>query len=398
MRNHNTPQKPDTAPCPYVSIPLEVTQDHILSDGAVLLFGEVYGLCRAYGQCIASDAHFQFRRSKGRSTIQRQITELSERGHLYVVNDGQGRRALRVAERYLGGKDRAGRPENETQEGHRPKIGTAQSVACLEIGKSVASPHPENGTHKTPESENKNQEKRTTPSLSSGVSFSVKLSAEQEEQVRFAVRALSDERNAAVYSSLLLQATERGRLDAWDVALASTQDARLKSGHMQKAAVAYFRKVLTESWKLDRNFLRDQGQRRDEAQVEADVSRLTLPPIKPLAVILGEGNDDLEDYDADESEDEPHGRTRHVAPVGDARSLSAYPAARLSTAPASRDAFSVYDRVVSSLPAPRRDEILAQARAQVRQQHGICSSRVNKPGTLRLIALVCQEIMAQEKG
>jgi len=380
-------QLPAAPPCAYLSIPLEVAQDHVLSDGAMLLFGELYGLCRAYDQCFASDAHFQSRRGKGRSTIQRQISELSERGYMYVVEGDKGRRELRVAERYFGGKDRAGVPENETQEGRCPKI-----------EKNVASPRPVFGTHKTPESENKHQEERTTPSLSSGVAFSLKLAPEQEERVRATVCTLGDGRNAAVYASLLLQATERGRLDAWDVALASTKCARLKSGNMQKAPIAYFRKVLTESWLLDRDFLRDQGRRRDEALAEADVPRATFPPIKSLAEILGEDDDDLEDYDAEESEDEIHGRARHAAPVGEARSLSAFPAAHPSTTLVPVDAASVYDRVVSSLPAIRRDAILAQAKAQVRQQYGMCSSREDKPGILRLIANVCQKLLAQEAG
>ncbi len=399
---HTAPPQSDVAqkaspPCPYMTIPLEVAQDDKLTDGAVLLFGEVYGLCRAYGQCFASDTHFQSRRSKGRSTIQRQFTELSARGHLYIIKDANGRRELRVAERYLSGKDRAGLPENETPSGRCAKNGTGHLLERPDNENAFVDVRPKNEIYKTPDSDLKNKEKKTTPNLSSGVDFSVKLSPEQQERVWCIVRALSDERNAAGYASLLLQATERGRLDAWDVALASTNVARFKSGHMEKAPIAYFRKVLTESWKLDRDFL-EQHRKRDN-QATTEMPLLPPTPMKFLAKAIIGGDHPRDDFDSGENEANDWEETRFATPVGDVRSLTAFAVTTGVNATASESAASVYERFIASLPAAQRGEIVAKAKAQVQQCNpAIWLHGETKPGSLRLISAACKELLAKEAG
>ena len=277
-------------PCPYLSIPLEVAQDENLSDGAILLFGEVYGLCRASRQCFASDAHFMARRHKGRSTIQRQITELSGRGHLYVVSDDRGRRELRVAERYLGGKDRADRPENENAAGQCLENGDGVRLPRPEIENVAVPACPKIETHKTLESRSKNPGKRTTPSLSSGVVPSIHFSPDEEKRIKSVVRLLDDARNEADYRSLFLQASERGRLDAWEVALASTHKARLTSGKMRKAPIAYFRAVLMRSWEADKDYLQVKSGATALAPSPAPMSTARMEPVEECRDDLGESD------------------------------------------------------------------------------------------------------------
>ena len=392
-KDDTTPTQQLTAlPCPYLSIPLEVAQDPDLSDGAVLLFGEVYGLCRAYGQCFASDGHFQARRGKSRSTIQRQITELSGRGHLYTVKDTNARRGMRVAERYLGGKDCAAVPENGNDGDQRPKNETVPGDQRPKNENDAMTSRPKNEAHKTPESELKNPEKRTTPSLSSGVAFSVKLSPEQERMVKTAVQLLDDARNKATYTSLFIQASERGRLDAWDIALASTLKARLKSGEMDSAPIAYFRQVLTESWKLDRDVLRKKGQRQEKAQAR-DAYREPAPAWLPSHSKAP--NPEADSTDGNDHKIGVQGKdTGAVMPIGEAKSLSPFPVPSDNVL-TSTAAISAYDRVIAALPPEQRDGILIQARAQVQHQHpAVWSLGETKIGCLMLIARACQEQMA----
>ncbi len=136
-----------------LEIPLEVAQDHELSDGAILLFGEIYGLICKYGNCVALDPHFMGRRDKGKSTIQAQIKELKMREHIFVETNKHSERKIFVASRYLilpiFEKDEPNFPENWTP--------TFQETG--------------NWTHKTESSESesldlKNQDKDKTPESS----------------------------------------------------------------------------------------------------------------------------------------------------------------------------------------------------------------------------------------
>ena len=423
MSNHDTTQKPSAPPCPYLSIPLEVAQDEYLSDGAILLFGEVYGLQRVCGHCFASDAHFQARRGKGRSTIQRQITELSGRGHLYVVNDGKGRRELRVAERYLSGKDRASRPENGNEAGRCPENRAGTRARCLEIENGAVPTCPKNETNKTPESKTKNPEKRTTPSLSSRV-VPLQLSPDEEKQVMSAVRLLDDARNEADYRSLFLQASERGRLDAWEVAVASTQRARLRSGKMQKAPIAYFRTVLMRSWDMDRHYLQVKSRAAALSPSPAPMSTARVHRVEECPDDLGEsdfyrlGRSDLDDEalhevndglrDDDDLDDEADtysrpfddggrrhgsdapfaaetmGRRGYCMPCPPQRSEAAQPPA-------------VFSALLSALPAERRANVLTRAEDEVRRRNLAFWS--NAKGTRageRLIQQQVREIVEME--
>ena len=396
-KNNDTPQKSGAAP--YISIPLEVAQDSSLSDGAILLFGEIYGIQRAYGRCFASDAHFQTRRGKGRSTIQRQIMELCAKGHLLTFTDGVKRRELRVAEQYLGGKDRGKCPENETV-GHRPPVDGCpenekkSSIPCLINEKATASPCPKNGAHKTPESKIKNQEKKTTPSPSSGVVLDFKLSAEQDKQLGAAIRVVVDGRNETDYKSLFLQASERGRLDAWEMALNSTQKARLKSGHMKSPPIAYFRKVLMECWQLDCRFLRDQAEKQFQAKAAVSHPSAEAPKrhVKRSASNIPIETD--EDIAYEKCSDE--GLDTAVA-IGDMRSLSPFSVTAASHATTSKSAASVHDALFARLPADRRDEIVSRAKAIVKKDHpAFWSHGESKPGCLRLLTSICKSLLAQE--
>jgi len=392
MSNHDTTQTPAAPPCPYLSIPLEVAQDENLSDGAILLFGEVYGLQRICGHCVASDAHFQARRGKGRSTIQRQITELSGRGHLYVVNDGKGRRELRVAERYLGGKDREGRPESGNTAGQSPENGADPGTRCLEIENTTVPARPKIETHKTPESRIKNQEKRTTPSLSSGV-VPFQLSPDEEKRVKSVAQLLDDARNEADYRSLFLQASGRRRLDAWEVAVASTQKARLTSGKMRKSPIAYFRTVLMRCWGMDKDYL--QGKSHAAALAPLSV------PISPTCVDRADecpddfGDDDLGDEADTYSHSRADGRRRGSdAPFGAAMDRREY---RMPCPPQRFEAVrSPAD--FTALPTEIRDDILARAEDAVRRQNPVFW--LNAKGTRareRLIQQQVKEIVDRER-
>ena len=432
MKNHDTRQQttvqPTAAPqsgvgqktappCPYLSIPLEVAQDENLSDGAVLLFGEVYGLQRICGHCVASDAHFQARRGKGRSTIQRQITELSGRGHLYVVNDGKGRRELRVAERYLGGKDREGRPESGNTAGQSPENGADPGARCLEIEKAAVPACLKSETHKTPESEIKNQEKKTTPSLSSGVVPSIHLSPEEETRVKAAVRLLDDARNEADYRSLFLQASERGRLDAWEVAVATTHKARLTSGKMQKAPIAYFRTVLRRSWDTDKDYLQGKSRAAEQAPSPAPMIPARVDRVGQHLDDLGEsdfqhlGESDLDDQAFHEADDDPSGEAdtySHVRADGGRHGSDAPFAAealgrrdyRMLCPPERSEAVQPpadFSTVLGALPAEVRDNILARAEDAVRRRNPAFWSNAKRSKAVeRLIQQQVREVMERE--
>lgn len=417
MSNHNTTLNPAAPPCPYLSIPLEVAQDENLSDGAVLLFGEVYGLQRAHGQCVASDAHFQSRRGKGRSTVQRHIGELSDRGHLYVVNDSKGRRELRVAERYLGGKERADRPENGNAAGQCLENGAGVRATRPEIENATVPACPKIETYKTPESKIKNQEKRTTLSLSSGVVPSIHFSPDEEKRIKSVVRLLDDARNEGDYRSLFLQASERGRLDAWEVAIATTQKAKLTSGKMQKAPIAYFRTVLRRSWDTDKGYLQAKSRAAALAPSPAPMSPTRVDRVQECPDDLGEsdfhhlGESDLDDEAFHEVDDD----------LGDEADTHSHPRAdgrrRGSDAPFAAEAMgrrgyrmpcppqrseavqppADFSTVLSALPAEVRDNILARAEDAVRRQNPTFWSKAK--GTRageRLIQQQVREIVERE--
>ena len=392
-----------------MTIPLEVAQDENLSDGAILLFGEVYGLQRICGQCFASDAHFQARRGKGRSTIQRQITELSKCGHLYVVNDGKSRRELRVAERYLGGKDREGRPENGNAAGQCLENGAGVRLPRPEIENVAVPACPKIETHKTLESKTKNQEKRTTPSLSSRV-VSLQLSPDEEKQVKSAVRLLDDARNEADYRSLFLQASERGRLDAWEVAVATTQKARLTSGKMRKAPIAYFRTVLRRSWDTDKDHLQVKSRAAALAPSPAPLSTARMDRVEECPDDLGESDFDDEAFHEvdDDLGDEADTYSRLFDGSGRGHGSDAPFAAeavgrreyRMPCPPQRSQAFqhpADFSAVFSALPAEVRDDILARAEDEVRRQNPVfwSNAKGRKAGD-RLIQQQVREIVERE--
>ena len=313
---------------------------------------------------------------------------------------------------YLGGKDRGEVPENETGSCQRPEDTRLENEAEYPIlhliNENVEAAHcPENRTHKTPESKIKNQEKRTTPSLSSspslfsGVAPSFKLSPEQEKAVKAAVRLLDDERNEATYFSLYGQASERGRLDAWEVALASTRKARLRSGHMQSDPIAYFRTVLTKTWKLDPDVLRDQVKKQKQAEMKPLESRSSGDMSEPQAWTSFSAQAVAADADntADGTRVGGGGKAHWNAnaPVGDVRSLVLYSVVTAPPATVSESAASAYDALVARIPVDKRDEIVSRAKAMVEKNHPAhCLRGETKPGYLRLITSTCKDLLAQE--
>lgn len=144
---------PVKSPC--LQIPLEVSQDSELSDAAILLFGEIFGLQLAYGQCIAKDEHFMERRRKSRSSIQAQLKELRLRGHITAQTRFKDR-VLIVAERYMPC------PENlkdtvstcpENRNGAHPACPENRNELDESPGNETEPVQfPGNSTHKTPES------------------------------------------------------------------------------------------------------------------------------------------------------------------------------------------------------------------------------------------------------
>jgi len=411
MNNHDTTQTPAAPPCPYLSIPLEVAQDENLSDGAILLFGEVYGLQRICGHCVASDAHFQARRGKGRSTIQRQITELSGRGHLYVVNDGKGRRELRVAERYLGGKDREGRPESGNTAGQSPENGADPGTRYLEIENTTVPARPKIETHKTPESRIKNQEKRTTPSLSSGV-VPFQLSPDEEKRVKSVAQLLDDARNEADYRSLFLQASGRRRLDAWEVAVASTQKARLTSGKMRKSPIAYFRTVLMRCWGMDKDYLQGKSHAAEQAPSPAPMIHARLDRVGQCLDDLGESDfqhlgecnlDDQEFHEVDDDLSNEADNYSHARADGRKRGSDAPFAAeavgrreyRMPRSPERSEAVQPpadFSALLSALPAEQRESLLTRAEDEVRRRNPAFWS--NAKGTRAGERLIQQHVIA----
>ena len=251
---------------PYLRIPLEVDQDE-LSDGAKLLFGDIFGLESRYGKCNAGDDHFQKRRKKGRSSIQRLLGELEERGHIRIITDKHSRREIRVAQRYLPSKD-----ASDTQDS--PDLNFLENEKdaeeCLENEKdnlnflkneTPNSPNfLKNETHKTQESYLKNQEFEITKTPESCRSISNLLSDEGKAKVTAFAETVKSSRIGEV-ESLLISAIERGREDAWDAAAEVTAyDVALGDSRPQgrvKDPLAWFRGILRRYWEIDRTLLEE---------------------------------------------------------------------------------------------------------------------------------------------
>ncbi len=67
----------------YAVIPADVRYDKELTPNAKLLYGEITALCNEKGYCWASDSYFMELYGVGRSTIQRWIKQLEDRGYIY---------------------------------------------------------------------------------------------------------------------------------------------------------------------------------------------------------------------------------------------------------------------------------------------------------------------------
>ena len=67
----------------YAIIPADVRYDKKLTPNAKLLYGEITALCNEKGYCWASDSYFMELYGVGRSTIQRWIKQLEDRGYIY---------------------------------------------------------------------------------------------------------------------------------------------------------------------------------------------------------------------------------------------------------------------------------------------------------------------------
>lgn len=67
----------------YAVIPADVRYDKELTPNAKLLYGEITALCNEKGYCWASDSYFMELYGVGRSTIQRWIKQLEDKGYIY---------------------------------------------------------------------------------------------------------------------------------------------------------------------------------------------------------------------------------------------------------------------------------------------------------------------------
>ena len=248
---------------PIFGIPLEVAQDHELSDGAVLLFGEVYGLVRTYGVCTALDPHFQERRGKSRSTIQAQIKELRDRGYVYVITDKHTRREIRVPQRLMGSKDGDKNCPGNRKDGKVPCPGNRKDTAEYpENGEDAVrspeneTPHcpenatggcPENKTHKTPESED---EESKSPDSESG-NFRNSISEDKRQKAHDTWELFkSNAENGSVREYEGLMARCPGREECFDIGVLSARKAQ--DGGTLQMPVPYIRAVIDRHLKDDK--------------------------------------------------------------------------------------------------------------------------------------------------
>ncbi|MDR2090632.1 MAG: helix-turn-helix domain-containing protein [Clostridiales bacterium] len=66
----------------FIIIPKKVLYDKNLSQGAKLLYGEIYSLCKGKGFCWAENSHFESLYDSGERTIVRWINQLVDNGYI----------------------------------------------------------------------------------------------------------------------------------------------------------------------------------------------------------------------------------------------------------------------------------------------------------------------------
>ena len=75
----------------YAIIPAEVRYDNDLRAGAKIFYGEITALCSKYGVCTASNNYFAELYDMSPSGVSRWITQLKDKGYIYVEYEKEGK-------------------------------------------------------------------------------------------------------------------------------------------------------------------------------------------------------------------------------------------------------------------------------------------------------------------
>lgn len=81
---------PKLHPNYYAVIPASVRYDNELTPAAKLLYGEIAALCNQEGFCWASNRYFASLYGTTDRNVRRWISDLAERGHVYLDLDETG--------------------------------------------------------------------------------------------------------------------------------------------------------------------------------------------------------------------------------------------------------------------------------------------------------------------
>ena len=225
-----------------------------------------------------------------------------------------------------------------------------------------------------------------------------------------AVRLLDDARNEADYRSLFLQASERGRLDAWEVAAVATQKAKLTSGKMQKPPIAYFRTVLRRSWDTDKEHLQVKSGAAALAPSPAPMSPACVDRVEECPDDLGEGDFDDEVFQEwqDDLGDEADNYSHPHADDGKRRGSDALFAVEATgrreySAPRPRQSYEAakpapdFTSLLNALPAALCENLLSRAEDEVRQGNtAFWAKAKNSKAGVRLIQQKVREIVDRE--
>ncbi len=86
----------------YAIIPANIRYDEQLTDGAKLLYGEITALCNQEGFCWAGDGYFSELYKVSRSTVQRWLNQLEDKGYIRrVIKYKEGTRNIEHRYTYI---------------------------------------------------------------------------------------------------------------------------------------------------------------------------------------------------------------------------------------------------------------------------------------------------------